>query len=115
MSSLPLFLNPNVIRSPNGQKRVLTKLVGIDITGNTLSKKAIVDVYDVFGPASQTLQGADALAEALGILVVVPDFFKGEPAQTSVCLSLPPFSFFPKFHPTPPKWDLWYSIEEVRG
>jgi dienelactone hydrolase len=99
----------------NGQNRVLTKLVRIDITGNTLSKKAIVDVYDVFGPASQTLQGADALAEALGILVVVPDFFKGEPAQTSVCLSLPPFSFFPKFHPTSPMWDLWYSIVEVRG
>ncbi|KAE9381841.1 dienelactone hydrolase [Stipitochalara longipes BDJ] len=49
------------------------------VTGNLSSKKAIIDVYDVFGPASQTLQGADALATALDIIVVVPDFFKGSP------------------------------------
>jgi len=53
------------------------------VTGNTSSKKALVDVYDVFGPASQTLQGADALAKALDILVVVPDFFEGEPMLDS--------------------------------
>jgi hypothetical protein len=87
--------------------------VRIDVTGNTSSKKVIVDVYDVFGPASQTLQGADALAKALDILVVVPDFFKGEPAQESVCLSLSPLSFFPNFHSTSPKRFLWYSIVEV--
>ncbi|KAH8774106.1 dienelactone hydrolase [Hyaloscypha sp. PMI_1271] len=49
------------------------------VTGNLSSKKALVDVYDIFGPAPQTLQGADALATALDILVVVPDFFKGSP------------------------------------
>ncbi|PMD18037.1 dienelactone hydrolase [Hyaloscypha hepaticicola] len=47
------------------------------ITGNTQSTKGLVDVYDIFGPAPQTLQGADALAAALGALVVVPDFFRG--------------------------------------
>ncbi|TVY33770.1 hypothetical protein LSUB1_G007982, partial [Lachnellula subtilissima] len=34
-------------------------------------------LYDVFGPAPQTLQGADALSAALNALVLVPDFFKG--------------------------------------
>lgn len=53
------------------------------VTGNASSKKGLVDVYDVFGPAPQTLQGADALAKALDILVVVPDFFKGEPMQAA--------------------------------
>ena len=36
---------------------------------------------DIFGLAPQTLQGADLLAAALDALVLVPDFFKGEPAQ----------------------------------
>ncbi|PMD31223.1 dienelactone hydrolase [Hyaloscypha variabilis F] len=49
------------------------------VTGNLSSKRAIIDVYDIFGPAPQTLQGADALATALDLIVVVPDFFKGSP------------------------------------
>jgi len=36
-------------------------------------------VYDIFGITPQTLQGADRLAAALGVLVVMPDWFKGEP------------------------------------
>ena len=52
-----------------------------DVTGAETSTKAVVDIYDVFGPAPQTLQGADLLAAALNVLVLVPDFFKGEPAQ----------------------------------
>jgi hypothetical protein len=51
-----------------------------DVTGPETATKGIVDVYDVFGPASQTLQGADGLATALGAIVLVPDFFKGEKA-----------------------------------
>jgi len=51
------------------------------ITGSPDSKKAIIDVYDVFGLASQTLQGADLLAAAVGALVFVPDFLKGEAAK----------------------------------
>lgn len=51
------------------------------MTGSETSTKAIVDIYDIFGPAPQTLQGADLLAAALGILIIVPDFFRGNPAQ----------------------------------
>ena len=51
------------------------------MTGSETSTKAVVDVMDIFGLASQTLQGADLLAAALGALVLVPDFFKGEPIQ----------------------------------
>lgn len=36
-----------------------------------------MDIYDVYGPAPQTLQGADLLAAALNAVVIVPDFFKG--------------------------------------
>ncbi|KAI2464901.1 alpha/beta-hydrolase [Annulohypoxylon bovei var. microspora] len=38
---------------------------------------AIIDVYDVFGPAPQTLQGADRLSASLNALVLVPDFYYG--------------------------------------
>lgn len=38
----------------------------------------MVDIYDVFGFAPQTLQGADRLAQHLGdTLVLIPDFLKG--------------------------------------
>lgn len=40
-----------------------------------------MDIYDVFGPAPQTLQGADLLATALNVLVFVPDFFRGNPIK----------------------------------
>ncbi|KAE8442689.1 hypothetical protein EG329_002934 [Mollisiaceae sp. DMI_Dod_QoI] len=51
------------------------------ITGSPNSKKAIIDIYDVFGLASQTLQGADLLAAATGAVVFVPDFLHGEVAR----------------------------------
>ncbi|KAI9829316.1 MAG: hypothetical protein M1819_006379 [Sarea resinae] len=40
-------------------------------------------IYDVFGLFPSTLQGADRLASHLDCLVLVPDFFKGEPLQVS--------------------------------
>jgi dienelactone hydrolase len=49
-----------------------------DVTGNQQSNKGIIDVYDIFGNAPQTFQGADMLAEGLGAVVIVPDFFKGD-------------------------------------
>jgi dienelactone hydrolase len=50
-----------------------------DVTGNhEAAKKGIIDVYDAFGNAPQTFQGADMLAEGLGAVVLVPDFFKGD-------------------------------------
>src|SRR5277367_2374615 len=58
-----------------------------DVTGDQQSKKGIIDVYDIFGNAPQTFQGADMLAEGLGAVVIVPDFFKGE--------ALPPDVFPP--------------------
>lgn len=57
---------------------ILTK-VSKDVTGRPNAKKAIIDVYDVFGFAPQTLQGADRLAAHIDVLVLVPDFFEGEP------------------------------------
>lgn len=36
-----------------------------------------MDIYDIFGLASQTLQGADLLAHRLNIVVLIPDFFDG--------------------------------------
>jgi dienelactone hydrolase len=50
-----------------------------DVTGNKeTANKGIIDVYDIFGNAPQTLQGADMLAEGLDAVVLVPDFFKGD-------------------------------------
>lgn len=40
-------------------------------------------MYDVFGHHPSTFQGADRLYQATGALVVVPDFFKGEPLPLS--------------------------------
>lgn len=55
-----------------------------DVTGPAGAKKAIVDTYDIFGIVPQTLQGADALAAALEVLVFVPDFLKGDVAKGEV-------------------------------
>lgn len=40
-----------------------------------------MDIYDVFGMASQTIQGADLLAARLNAVVVIPDLFEGEPLK----------------------------------
>lgn len=50
-----------------------------DSVGPTTANRAIIDVYDIFGMASQTIQGADRLASSLKALVLIPDFFKGSP------------------------------------
>ncbi|KAI2603736.1 alpha/beta-hydrolase [Hypoxylon sp. NC1633] len=51
------------------------------VVGPPSPSRAIIDIYDVFGPAPQTLQGADRLAAALSALVLVPDFLQGEYVQ----------------------------------
>ncbi|KAI0836909.1 alpha/beta-hydrolase [Hypoxylon sp. FL0890] len=38
---------------------------------------AIIDIYDIFGLAPQTLQGADRLSASLNALVIVPDLLEG--------------------------------------
>lgn len=40
-----------------------------------------MDIYDVFGMSSQTMQGADLLAARLNAVVLIPDFFDGEPLK----------------------------------
>ena len=56
----------------------------LDTTGNESSARGIIDVYDIFGLMPPTLQGADRLAESLDAVVLVPDFFKGEPLSLDV-------------------------------
>ncbi|KAL3458749.1 hypothetical protein BJX64DRAFT_212684 [Aspergillus heterothallicus] len=48
------------------------------ITGPRTSRIGLVCVYDIFGLAIQTLQGADRLASQLSATVLVPDFFHGD-------------------------------------
>ncbi|KAJ4502168.1 hypothetical protein HRR83_009574 [Exophiala dermatitidis] len=50
-----------------------------DVSGGSSSTGGILFIYDVFGYTSQTLQGADILANSeLESIVVVPDLFGGE-------------------------------------
>ena len=41
-------------------------------------------VYDIFGYFPQTLQGADILSTEINALVVMPDFFDGEPCDINI-------------------------------
>lgn len=67
-------------------KGTYTKIAGLDVyqTGDASSKRAVFFVYDAFGLASQTLQGADRLASSVNALVLIPDFFEGEPIGLDV-------------------------------
>lgn len=48
------------------------------MTGPANATRAVVDIYDVFGLASQTLQGADRLSQHIGdCLVFVSDLLDG--------------------------------------
>lgn len=58
------------------------------MTGPADATRAVIDIYDIFGFASQTLQGADRLAEHMGgggggngTLVLVPDLLEGHYAE----------------------------------
>ncbi|KAI5778700.1 dienelactone hydrolase [Geopyxis carbonaria] len=54
------------------------------VTGSTDSKTGVLVIYDIFGlDFAQTLQGADIIASSTSSLVVIPDFFKGEPMAIS--------------------------------
>ncbi|CAH0048534.1 unnamed protein product [Clonostachys solani] len=63
----------------NGKGRWET-IAGINtyIVGSEDADKAIIDIYDIFGVASQTIQGADRLAGHTSALVFVPDLFEGK-------------------------------------
>ncbi|KAF9894510.1 hypothetical protein FE257_006394 [Aspergillus nanangensis] len=62
--------------SPTGTYQTLA-----DVTGPKDAVAGIVDIYDIFGMSSQTIQGADMLAARLNALVLIPDFFHGAAAQ----------------------------------
>ncbi|GLI79450.1 hypothetical protein PoHVEF18_007785 [Penicillium ochrochloron] len=66
--------------TPQGQ---FEKIAGLNtyVTGKADAKIGLVDIYDVFGMASQTIQGADLLAARLNAVVLIPDFFDGEPLK----------------------------------
>ncbi|KAJ5618771.1 hypothetical protein N7510_002755 [Penicillium lagena] len=48
------------------------------VTGDPNASIGLIDIYDIFGLASQTLQGADLLATRLNAIVLIPDFFEGD-------------------------------------
>lgn len=48
------------------------------MTGSKTATGGIIDIFDIFGFSTQTLQGADILASETNSLVVVPDFFDGQ-------------------------------------
>ncbi|KAK9365642.1 dienelactone hydrolase [Lipomyces kononenkoae] len=50
------------------------------VTGNPTSSIAIVEVTDAYGLVPSVIQGADLLAKLLDALVILPDYFDGEPA-----------------------------------
>ncbi|KAJ5691765.1 hypothetical protein N7462_001188 [Penicillium macrosclerotiorum] len=65
--------------TPKGQFEIIAGL-STYVTGNTTDARiGILDIYDVFGMANQTQQGADLLAARLNAVVLIPDFFEGEP------------------------------------
>ncbi|PKI84679.1 hypothetical protein MVES_001312 [Malassezia vespertilionis] len=49
------------------------------VTGPADASKAILGVYDIFGPWASTYLGADLLAAHTAMRVVLPDFFRGDP------------------------------------
>ncbi|OOF94071.1 hypothetical protein ASPCADRAFT_397762 [Aspergillus carbonarius ITEM 5010] len=70
---------PPVIPEGYTPKGTYSDIAGVKtyITGPTDASIGIIDIYDIFGISSQTLQGADLLAARLNALVLVPDFFNG--------------------------------------
>lgn len=77
--------------SPRGRKfdtnsltpLTLTTLIPPDVTGAEQPARVVLFIYDVFGFASQSLQGADRLAAHLGsdVAVLAPDLLRGTYVQ----------------------------------
>ncbi|KAK4693034.1 hypothetical protein P7C71_g4281, partial [Lecanoromycetidae sp. Uapishka_2] len=67
-------------------KGTYTELAGLKVyaTGSLTSTRGLTAIYDIFGFTPQTFQGADRIAESLNALVLMPDFFKGEPIPSSL-------------------------------
>ncbi|KAG2417290.1 hypothetical protein HFD88_008509 [Aspergillus terreus] len=74
---------PPVVPEGYTPKGAYETIAGLNtyVTGPKNATAGIVDIYDIFGMAIQTLQGADILATRLNAVVLVPDFFHGAAAQ----------------------------------
>lgn len=60
----------------------------LDTAGSPIAKRGILFVYDIFGYAPQTIQGADILADE-SYFVVMPDFFQRNRRASSGILPTP--------------------------
>lgn len=79
--SLASPINPVLHKTTNHHNRPHA-----DTTGPSSAKEAILIIYDIFGFAEQTLQGADILAhsdESHQYQVFIPDFLLGSYAEHS--------------------------------
>jgi dienelactone hydrolase len=76
---------PPVISSGYQAQGKYEKIAGFNayVTGNRSATRGVLFIYDIFGFSSQSLQGADRLAESLNGLVIIPDLLKGEPADAN--------------------------------
>ncbi|EHL03589.1 alpha/beta-Hydrolase [Glarea lozoyensis ATCC 20868] len=74
---------PPVVKTDYTPKGTYENIAGLKTysTGSSNSTKTLLAVYDIFGFAPQTLQGADILATALNIRVLIPDLLNGRYAQ----------------------------------
>ncbi|XP_047311217.1 endo-1,3;1,4-beta-D-glucanase-like [Impatiens glandulifera] len=80
MSSSECFENPPILSSTFG-KGIVKELGGLKtyVAGTDHSKLAIVLISDIFGYEAPNLRKVADKVAAAGFLVVVPDFFNGEP------------------------------------
>ncbi|KAL7269227.1 hypothetical protein RUND412_008122 [Rhizina undulata] len=78
--SIPPVVSTNYV--PKGTYEELNGMKTY-VTGPRDAKTGVLVVYDIFGFFPQTIQGADIIASA-GHLVVMPDYFHGNPLEISV-------------------------------
>ncbi|KAF1997049.1 dienelactone hydrolase [Amniculicola lignicola CBS 123094] len=69
--------------TPKGTYTTLSSLP-VYITGPHSATTAILFIYDIFGLAPQTLQAADLLSTLTNSLILMPDFFQGEPLDAEL-------------------------------
>ncbi|KAF2274189.1 dienelactone hydrolase [Westerdykella ornata] len=80
---------PPVVSEDYVPKGTYKQLGGMNtyVTGSDEATKGIVSIFDIFGFATQTLQGADILAESnrnQSYKVFIPDWFHGNPVPNEL-------------------------------
>ncbi|RUS21856.1 Alpha/Beta hydrolase protein [Endogone sp. FLAS-F59071] len=80
MSLPPTCCSVPSVESDYASIGVTERVEDIDLytVGPKDAKRAVVLIYDVFGPHPNTKQFADILAKTHGFYVVIPDFFRGD-------------------------------------